>query len=103
MQKTMVEIGNIHDLPLQTGRVVKVNGREIAVFRISSGDVRAVENRCPHKNGPLAEGIVAGEYVFCPLHDRKINLNDGNVQAPDSGCVTTYRVDVTDEKVYISI
>ncbi|MFC4767469.1 nitrite reductase small subunit NirD [Effusibacillus consociatus] len=103
MEAVKVEVATLEELPVQTGRVVKLNGREIAVFRLSSGEVRAVENRCPHKGGPLAEGIVSGEYVFCPLHDWKIDLKDGQVQAPDTGCVTTYKVDVIGNKVYISM
>ncbi|TCS76073.1 nitrite reductase small subunit NirD [Effusibacillus lacus] len=103
LEAVKVEVAKLEDLPFQTGRVVKLNGREIAVFRLSSGEVRAVENRCPHKGGPLAEGIVSGNYVFCPMHDWKINLADGKVQAPDDGCVITYEVDVKEGKVYISM
>ena len=52
------------DLPIQIGKEVQMKGMSIALFRLSNGDIRAVENRCPHKNGPLAEGIVSGEFVF---------------------------------------
>ncbi|WP_018132873.1 nitrite reductase small subunit NirD [Effusibacillus pohliae] len=103
VQAVRLQVATLQELTVQTGRVVKVDGREIALFRLSTGEVRAVENRCPHKGGPLAEGIVCGEYVFCPLHDWKICLRDGNVQAPDNGCVTTFQVDVVNEKVYISM
>ena len=64
----------------QIGKEVQMKGMSIALFRLSNGDIRAVENRCPHKNGPLAEGIVSGEFVFCPLHDWKISLLTGEVQ-----------------------
>ena len=97
-----VEVANLVDLPIQTGKVLKLNGQEIALFRLSSGEVRAVENRCPH-GGPLAEVIVSGEYVFSPLYDWKISLQDGQVQAPDTGCVTTYTVNVAENRVYIYI
>ncbi|GEN34898.1 MULTISPECIES: nitrite reductase small subunit NirD [Aneurinibacillus] len=96
-------IGPIESLPVQTGRVVYIENREIAVFRLSNGEVQAVENRCPHKGGPLAEGIVSGNYVFCPLHDRKINLKDGLVQKPDIGCVRTYPVELIEGTVILGI
>lgn len=89
------------ELPPRFGRAVRVEGHHIAVFRLASGEVRAVENRCPHRGGPLAEGIVSGEHVYCPLHDWKICLTDGKVQPPDSGCVRTYRTQLRGEMVYI--
>ncbi len=55
----------------------------------TSGKVHAYSNRCPHKDGVLAEGIVSGEFVFCPMHDRKIHVPSGEVQKPDDGCVYT--------------
>lgn len=56
---TKVCVGSIHDFPVSLGKTVKVNGKEIAVFKLSSGKIRAIENRCPHKGGVLSEGIVA--------------------------------------------
>ncbi|GIM46757.1 nitrite reductase NAD(P)H small subunit [Collibacillus ludicampi] len=91
----------LHDIPVQLGRVIRVGQREIALFRLSNGEIRALENRCPHKGGSLAEGIISGEYVFCPLHDRKINLSDGKVQEPDTGCVRAYQVEIDKDKVFI--
>ncbi|MFC0472346.1 Rieske 2Fe-2S domain-containing protein, partial [Halalkalibacter kiskunsagensis] len=60
-------------------------------------------NSCPHKQGPLSEGIVSGEHVFCPLHDWKINMKDGKVQAPDVGCVKKYNVEVEEEIIFIYV
>nr|WP_236838572.1 nitrite reductase small subunit NirD [Caldalkalibacillus salinus] len=97
----MIEIGPVDELPQNTGKTVRVQGYEVALFKLSNGDVRAIENRCPHKGGVLAEGIVSGEYVFCPMHDQKISLSSGHVQPPDTGCVTTYPVVITDHKIYI--
>lgn len=95
------QIATLDDLPFHVGRVVKLGNREIAVFRLSSGEVKAVENCCPHKGGPLSEGIVAGDYVYCPLHDWKIALSDGDVQFPDTGCVKTFAVEVIEDKVML--
>lgn len=95
-----VSIGTLTDFPEKVGKVVRVRQREIAVFRLEDGRLTAVENRCPHRGGPLAEGIVCGEHVFCPLHDWKINLRDGQVEEPDKGCVKTYSVEIEGERVY---
>jgi nitrite reductase (NADH) small subunit len=98
-----VAIGSVRELPERLGKTVFVGDKEVAVFKLSNGSVRAIENRCPHKGGVLSEGIVSGEFVFCPMHDWKICIEDGNVQAPDRGCVKTYQTLVEDEEVYLLI
>ncbi|MDP5275042.1 nitrite reductase small subunit NirD [Chengkuizengella axinellae] len=98
-----VEVAKYDDLPVNSGKTVRFKDKELAVFRLTSGKILAIENRCPHKDGVLAEGIVSGEYVFCPLHDRKIDLTSGLVQLPDTGCVETFDVSVEDGKVYIAL
>ncbi|WP_138416201.1 nitrite reductase small subunit NirD [Aquibacillus sediminis] len=106
MDKTLrkVYVGNYSDLPERLGKTIVIDEQEVAVFKLANGDVRAIENRCPHKGGVLAEGLVSGEHVFCPMHDWKISVVDGQAQAPDEGCVQTYQVEVTnEEKVYILI
>jgi nitrite reductase (NADH) small subunit len=105
MEKTIrsVLIGEVADLPQKLGKTVTIGSKEIAVFKLENGDIRAIENRCPHKGGVLAEGILSGEYVFCPMHDWKISVNDGKVQAPDVGCVQSYPVEVKGDQVYILI
>jgi nitrite reductase (NADH) small subunit len=87
-------IGHISEFRERAGRVLKAGDTEIALFKLSDGRIKAVENRCPHKNGKLSEGIVCDHHVYCPLHDWKIDLQDGVVQAPDEGCVKTYKVEV---------
>jgi nitrite reductase (NADH) small subunit len=105
MEKTIrsVLIGEVADLPQKLGKTVIIGKQEIAVFKLENGDIRAIENRCPHKGGVLTEGILSGEYVFCPMHDWKISVIDGNVQAPDEGCVQSYPVEVIDNQVFILI
>ncbi|KIL49335.1 nitrite reductase small subunit NirD [Jeotgalibacillus soli] len=97
---TRLLIGSVHNLPERLGKTVRIGEKEVAVFRLSSGRFRAVENRCPHKGGVFSEGMVSGEFVFCPMYDWKICLDDGNVQAPDKGCVKTYKTEVEGENVY---
>lgn len=99
--KEKIKIMSAADLPVQIGKEVRIKDTFIALFRLANGDIRAVENRCPHKNGPLAEGIVSGEFVFCPLHDWKISLQTGEVQKPDDGCIQTYEVQIIDGDIYI--
>jgi nitrite reductase (NADH) small subunit len=96
-----VELAKLNDLPIGTGKTVRCKDLELAVFRLSDNTVRVIENRCPHKNGVLAEGVVSGHYVFCPLHDRKVDLNDGEMQKPDTGCVRTFHTTVEEGVVWV--
>ncbi|MCP3028334.1 nitrite reductase small subunit NirD [Halobacillus sp. A5] len=93
----------LSDLPEKLGRTVEAGGLELAIFKLADDNIRVIENRCPHKGGVLAEGMVSGEHVFCPMHDWKISVVDGKVQDPDTGCVQTYDVEVQNGDVYIYI
>ncbi len=94
MTMTKMHIGNVADIDHKGSRTLKVNGLEIALFRLSDGEVLAVENKCPHKGGTLSEGMVCGSKVHCPLHDWRIDLHTGKVEEPDTGCVPTFEVEV---------
>ncbi|HZH59580.1 MAG TPA: Rieske 2Fe-2S domain-containing protein, partial [Metabacillus sp.] len=75
LTKTKVYVGALTDLPERVGKtVILEKNKEVAVFKLSNGHVKAVENKCPHKGGVLSEGIVSGEHVFCTMHDWKICL-----------------------------
>jgi nitrite reductase (NADH) small subunit len=93
--KKWIRIAYCRDIPLHEGRAVKVGSREIAVFNLGDRFL-ATENRCPHKGGPLADGIVSGASVVCPLHAWKISLETGmGVNGPSaSSCVETFRTRV---------
>ncbi|MCM3217880.1 nitrite reductase small subunit NirD [Niallia taxi] len=101
--KEWTKIMKKSELPQQIGKEVHIKGKSIALFHLSNGEVRAIENRSPHRNGPLAEGIVSGEYVFCPLYDWKISLVTGLVQKPDNGCVEVYEIEVKDDDIYVMV
>ncbi|WP_053361682.1 nitrite reductase (NAD(P)H) small subunit [Bacillus sp. FJAT-27251] len=89
-------------LPERTGQVFEVEGEEVALFRLSTGAVAAVENRSPHpKGGTLGEGLVSGHYVYCPVYDWKISLLDGKVQSPDEGQAKIFQVERDGEQVFI--
>ncbi len=98
-----VFVGNYHELPERIGKTVILEDKELAIFKLANGEVRAIENRCPHKGGVLAEGMVSGEHVFCPLHDWKINMKSGLVEAPDEGCVQTYEILKEHDQVYVLV
>jgi nitrite reductase (NADH) small subunit len=87
-------VANVSDIMERRSRTVMVNNIEVALFKLSTGEIKAIENRCPHKGGKLSEGIVCDHHVFCPLHDWRINMNDGLVEDPDEGCVVTYQVEI---------
>jgi nitrite reductase (NADH) small subunit len=89
-----VEIGQLDDISPLGARVVRAPRGDIAVFRTSDDKVFALADRCPHKGGPLSQGIVHGERVTCPLHNWVIGLADGQAIAPDQGCVARYPVKI---------
>jgi nitrite reductase (NADH) small subunit len=99
---TKVNITKYQTLPVNVGQVYQIEKEEVVLFRLKDGTVRAVENRSPHpKGGTLVDGLVSGKYVYCPCYDWKINLEDGKVQAPDSGDVKTYPVEIDGDMVSI--
>ncbi|MHC5227804.1 nitrite reductase small subunit NirD [Enterococcus sp. LJL99] len=98
-----IRVAKLDELAPRIGKEIILGNQKIALFLLSDGQVKAIENVCPHKQGPLAEGTVSGEYVFCPLHDYKISLNDGQVQEPDEGCVTVYETIVEKDDIYVVV
>ena len=99
-----IEIAQLDDIPRQGARVVLVpEVGKIAVFRTVDDDVFALRDKCPHKGGPLSQGIVHGKRVACPLHDWKINLDTGLAVAPDVGCAARYPVRVVDGMVSLAL
>ena len=92
----------VTDIPvLGSRRVARPVGMDVAVFRNSQDQVFALLDRCPHKGGPLSQGIVFGTSVACPLHNWTIGLADGCAQAPDEGCTPRFAVQVTDGAVHL--
>ncbi|SDK75438.1 nitrite reductase small subunit NirD [Aliiruegeria lutimaris] len=87
---TWIDIGALDDIPARGARVVKTAFGCVAIFRTGEDQVFALEDRCPHKGGPLSEGIVHGQSVTCPLHNWVFNLETGLAQGSDEGAVPTY-------------
>jgi nitrite reductase (NADH) small subunit len=99
-----IEVCKVEDIPLLGARVLEREGDDnIALFRTASGKVFALRDRCPHKGGPLSQGIVAGETVTCPLHSWNLGLDTGEARAPDVGCVATFPVRVDVGVVWLSL
>jgi nitrite reductase (NADH) small subunit len=93
----------VTDIPALGARVVRVAEVSIAVFRTAEDRIFALRDRCPHKGGPLSQGIVHGEQVTCPLHGWVIGLEDGAAEAPDVGCTGRYEVRVEDGQVWLNL
>ena len=94
----------VTDIPvLGSRRVSRAQGIDVAVFRNDADVVFALLDRCPHKGGPLSQGIVFGESVACPLHNWTIDLNGGCARAPDEGCTPKFAVKVDSGAVHLNI
>jgi nitrite reductase (NADH) small subunit len=98
-----IEIGTLREIPRQGARVVRTADGDVAVFRTAEDRVFALRDSCPHKGGPLSQGIVHGNKVACPLHDWRIHLDTGEAVAPDEGCAASFPVRVEGEHVYLSL
>lgn len=97
-----IAIARVDDIPVLGSRCVqRKNGLDVAVFRNDRDEVFALLDRCPHKGGPLSQGIVFGTSVACPLHNWSIGLCDGQAAAPDEGCTPKFSVQVEDGTVYL--
>ncbi len=97
-------ICRVDEIPvLGARRVTRERGGEVAVFRNAEDKVFALLDRCPHKGGPLSQGIVFGESVACPLHNWTIGLADGCAKAPDVGCTLKFSVKVEDGTVSLDV
>lgn len=96
-----IDIGSIDQIPMRGARVVKTKLGCIAVFRTTEDEVFATSDRCPHKGGPLSEGIVHGTSVTCPLHNWVFDLNTGEAQGADEGKIDTYAIRVENGRLML--
>ena len=92
----------VSEIPvLGSRRITRAKGLDVAVFRNAEDKVFALLDRCPHKGGPLSQGIVFGTSVACPLHNWTIDLEGGCAKAPDEGCTPKFSVRVADGSVHL--
>lgn len=100
--RTRVALCNVDSLPAGQGRCFSVAQLKIAVFRQRDGSIFAVDAACPHSGGPLADGIVGGGIVVCPLHSHRFRLSDGS-GVDNEYKVRTYAVEMVDGRVYLTL
>ena len=98
-----LDLGSLDDIPIRGARVVKAPQGCIAVFRTAENGVFAVQDRCPHKGGPLSQGIVHGAAVTCPLHNWVISLETGRAIGADEGAVKTIPVKVEEGRILLGL
>jgi len=103
MSMQWISIGRLDAIPRLGARTVETARGQVAVFRTSDDAVFALFNKCPHKGGPLSEGIVSGRVVVCPLHNWTIDLESGEATAPDHGCTRPVAAEVKDGAVWLHL
>lgn len=97
------DIGALEDIPRLGARCVKTGQGDIAIFRTTDDRVFALRDECPHKKGPLSQGIVHGSSVTCPLHGWVISLQNGEAEAPDTGCTKTFTVELVNGRIMLAV
>ncbi len=98
-----IEVGKVTDIPKLGARVVETSRGDIGIFRTADDEIFALRDKCPHKNGPLSQGIVHGKRVTCPLHSWKIELESGEAVAPDVGCAARYETKIEDGIIFLTL
>ncbi|MTH99836.1 nitrite reductase small subunit NirD [Roseibium sp. RKSG952] len=101
--RNWIEVGMLQEIPREGARCVRKGDMTIAVFRTADDDVFALEDKCPHKNGPLSQGIVHGGCVTCPLHNWVISLKTGAAQGADEGQTQAFPVRLDQGRIFIDL
>ncbi len=96
-----IKVCQLEDIPVRGARVVRIASGCIALFRTAEQEVFALDDKCPHKSGPLSQGIVHGRSVTCPLHNWVISLETGKAQGADEGQVRTIPLKVESGTIFI--
>jgi nitrite reductase [NAD(P)H] small subunit len=98
-----IDIGEVADIPVRGARVVTTSRGDIAVFRTVDDTVFAIDDKCPHRGGPLSQGIVHSHFVTCPLHNWVIDLETGEAQGADEGCTRMIPVRVENGRIQLRL
>ncbi len=98
-----VQIGHLSDIPRQGARCISAGGVRIGIFRTADDEIHALEDKCPHRQGPLSQGIIHDGCVTCPLHNWVISLRSGEAQGADEGSVKTYPVRLDGETILLDL
>ncbi len=100
---TWTDVGTVGEIPRMGARVVSTPQGDVAVFRTAGDQIFALDDKCPHKGGPLSQGIVHGVSVTCPLHNWVIGLDSGEAASPDEGCVRTIPVRRDGDRIFLQL
>jgi nitrite reductase (NADH) small subunit len=103
MRDGWLDVGTLSDVPRLGARVVATREGPIAIFRTADDRVFALKDKCPHRGGPLSQGIVHGEHVTCPLHGWNIALATGEAVEPDIGCAPQIAVRLASGRVQLNL
>jgi len=103
MTTAWTQVAMLSDIPRLGARVVATARGDVAVFRTADDQVFALDDRCPHKGGPLSQGIVHGRAVTCPLHNWVIDLASGRAESPDEGCVHRIPARLEGDRVLLAL
>jgi nitrite reductase (NADH) small subunit len=103
MSGTWIDVAAVNQIPVQGAQRVMIGDVPVAIFCAQDGAIFALIDRCPHKGGPLSQGIVHGHAVACPLHNWSISLETGEARAPDKGCAHRLAVDVVGGRVRVDV
>jgi nitrite reductase (NADH) small subunit len=105
MSNNWKNVGPLTNIPVRGTRrlCLAYLGKPVAVFRTGEDEVFALTDECPHRKGPLSEGIVSGRTVTCPLHNWVIGLEDGKAVAPDEGTARPLSVRIVDGNVFVHL
>lgn len=96
-------VAPLSDIPVLGARVVKTPDLTVAIFRSSTDQIFAIKDECPHKKGPLSQGIMHGTAVTCPLHGWKIDLASGQAMGADTGCANVFQTKVENNLIYLRL
>jgi nitrite reductase (NADH) small subunit len=96
-------VGNLSDIPQRGARCINTARGRIAIFRTANDQIFALDDHCPHKGGPLSQGIIHGAAVTCPLHSWVISLETGKALGADDGSVRTIPIKVEGDKIFVSL
>ena len=98
-----LDICALEEINALGSRIIAGPKGDIAIFRTSDDEVFALDDRCPHKGGPLSQGLIYGKRVACPLHNWQIDLASGSALAPDQGCAHRHEAKVQDGRVLLAL
>ena len=101
LTKNWVDVCALEDIPSQGSRIVKAGDNCLALFRTTENEVYALDDKCPHKQGPLSQGMVHGAFVTCPLQSWVFSMETGEAQGADEGKVKTTPTKVEDGRVFL--